>query len=133
MECFSFSAASRIYKLLKGPYRQLVSAEFSLQHDILESWLHFLSYVRNLCAHHASLWSRSFTISPQIPKVYRTTWPDSKRLYIACCVAHHMMKIIADGSHWSQRLEEQVKARSAGERSIMGFPDGWETSAFWKG
>jgi abortive infection bacteriophage resistance protein len=68
METLSFGAASRIYKRTKGHIRIPTAAAFGLQQDILESWLHSLVFVRNLCAHNSRVWNRSLTIRPKIPK-----------------------------------------------------------------
>ena len=41
--------------------------KFGLNHQILSSWLHSISYVRNLCAHHSRLWNHQMTIKPTVP------------------------------------------------------------------
>lgn len=135
MECMSFGAISRVYKFLKGDVRQEVSKQFNLQHDILQSWIHSLSYTRNVCAHHGRLWKRTFTIQPKIPKQYR---PDihrsqSRTLYMVCCMLNHLMKVIADGSGWSDRLHDLVDDKPKGiELKRMGFPEHWTRSPLWK-
>ena len=47
-------------------------SEYGLQHLVLKSWLHTLTYVRNLCAHHARLWDKVLQISPRLPE--RKNW-----------------------------------------------------------
>lgn len=135
METLSFAEISKIYKRMKGNLRQPVAAHFSVQHDVLQSWLHALAFGRNLCAHHCRVWNRAFTIEPKIPRQYTGDWPSGakNRLYVFCCVIHHMMDKIADGSEWHKRLRELIGTRPAGlPLAAMGFPEDWETKRFWK-
>lgn len=133
MEALSFGAVSRIYKSLKGFLRIPVSKAFGLQHDVFESWLHALAFGRNVCAHHCRVWNRAFTIAPKIPKEYRRDWPPAapSKLYVLCCMIHHMMEVIADDSNWSGRLRELINERPDVPLAAMGFPENWEESAFW--
>lgn len=133
METLSFGMVSRIYKALKGALRNPVAAEFQVQHDVLESWLHALSFARNVCAHHCRAWNRRYTIKPKIPKPYRELWPASSqnRLYVLCCILHHMLNIIADDSGWAERLRTLIRERPGVPLESMGFPENWDETAFW--
>lgn len=133
MEAIAFGDASNIYKRMKGSLRLPIAQSFGVQHDILESWLHALAFGRNICAHHARVWNRTFTIKPKIPKEYRSIWPTKAhdQLYIFCCVVHHMMNVIADGSAWSERLRDLINERPNVPLASMGFPDDWEIQSFW--
>ncbi|WP_349293799.1 Abi family protein [Marinobacter sp. M3C] len=44
---------------------------------LLQSWLHTLTIVRNICAHHARLWNRELGIKPELPKKASFLWPES--------------------------------------------------------
>jgi abortive infection bacteriophage resistance protein len=134
MECFSLGAVSRIYKVLKGNLRVPVAKEFNLQHDILESWLHSITYTRNICAHHSRCWKKVFTIKPKIPKSLRSVSPveSQGKLYMQCVMIHYLMKTIADGSRWSERLRELIASRPRTTLNDMGFPDNWEDDPFWE-
>lgn len=133
MEAFSFGDASKVYKRMKGTLRLPIAESFSAQHDVLESWLHALAFARNVCAHHARTWNRTFTIKPKIPREYQGVWPTTApdRLYVLCCIVHHMMKVIADGSSWHDQLRSLIAARPNVALSSMGFPADWETKSFW--
>jgi abortive infection bacteriophage resistance protein len=132
IEALSFGMASRIYKSLRGALRIPVARAFGLQHDIFESWLHALSFGRNVCAHHCRVWNRSFTIKPKIPKNLRGLWPhESRKLYVLVCLIHYMMRVIADDSDWAERLRQLVAARPNIPLSALDFPDDWEVAAFW--
>lgn len=135
METLSFGAFSKIYKRAKGTLRIPVADVFGVQHNILESWLHSLVFVRNVCAHHGRLWNRTFTIRPKIPKRYQGEWPEASqdKLYMVCCILHHMLGIIADDSGWASRLRELIDSRPDVPLKAMGFPDDWSKRPFWGG
>lgn len=135
METLSFGQISRIYKRSKGHIRKPTAFAFCLQQDILESWLHSLVFVRNLCAHHSRVWNRGLTIRPKIPKQYAGAIPETShaRLYSVCCILQHMMAIIADGSQWADRLRTLINERPSIPLNSMGFPEDWEKLPPWIG
>src|SRR5690606_17605266 len=61
----------------------------------LRSWLHALTYLRNVCAHHKRLWNRQFAIRPRFPS-RSLAWPhqvpDNSRLYGMLVVLRHMLR-----------------------------------------
>ena len=132
-EVVSFHGASMIYKLARGSIRQPIAEQFGVQHDVLASWLHALVFARNVCAHHMRFWNRRFTIWAQIPKGYRAAWPDASRdrLYIRCCIVHHLLQRLGGDTTWHQRLRDLINARPNVPLANMGFPDDWEAQRFW--
>ena len=135
MECLSFSATSRIYKLLKGRLRLEIAEAFDLQHSVLESWAHSLSHCRNVAAHHSKCWNRKFTIRPKVPKEYRgrIELPSEPRLYMQCFMLQHFLKVIADRSNWAGRLKALIEQRP--EITLledMGFPANWTHDEIWR-
>jgi abortive infection bacteriophage resistance protein len=134
METISFGVISRIYEKMRGVLRLPVANKFNLQHDILESWLHALTFGRNICAHHCRVWNRVFTIRPKIPKEYQGIWPSQwvALLYVHCCVVWHIMRIIAPNSTWADQLRGLVNTRpNQISLASMGFPDDWAAHPFW--
>lgn len=131
IEALTFGDMSRLYKHLRN--RRDIAEAFDLQHDVLESWLHTLTFVRNVCAHHGRLWNRQLTIAPKIPKRYRKEWTEGsrRRYYIVACLTQHLMQVIADGSHWAERLRALIEGESAATRRAMAFPDEWQATPLW--
>ena len=64
-EVMSFGSLSRGYKGLKHEDKRIISDKFELHHRQLTSWLHTLTYIRNVCSHHGRLWNRK--TSPYAP------------------------------------------------------------------
>jgi abortive infection bacteriophage resistance protein len=132
-EVLSFHGASMVFKLARGPVRIPISAQFQIQQDVLESWLHALVFARNVCAHHGRFWNRRFTIKPKIPNIYKDTWPQASqdRLYITCCIVHHLLLKLGGETSWPIRLRALIDERPNVPLSDMGFPPDWEQKAFW--
>jgi len=133
METFSFHGASIVYKYMRGTIRLPVAAQFNVQHDTLESWLHSLVFVRNVCAHHARLWNRQLTITARIPHAYKADWAEvsRNRIYVPCCIIRHLLDQLGTGSSWHERLRKLIAERPNVPLASMGFPDDWEQRAFW--
>lgn len=60
-EVMSLGLLSRWYNNLKPmATRRAISSVYLTDQRVLESWLHHLTFIRNLCAHHSRLWNREF-------------------------------------------------------------------------
>lgn len=130
IETLSFGALSRVYNSSRGEIQAAVAAHFGVNRSVLESWMHALAFARNVCAHSSRLCTRTFTIKPKIPHKFPTTVPPD-RLYAICCIVHHLLKMISDGTKWSERLKELVAERGDCTLASMGFPEKWDEDQFW--
>lgn len=63
-ELISLGSLSRLYRGMQGKDKQAVAAPLRIHHKRLQDWLHVLTYVRNVCAHHSRLWNRELAIRP---------------------------------------------------------------------
>lgn len=128
-ELMSFGLLSRWYAGLKPlSLRSTISGSFNLDHKVLESWLHHLTIVRNICAHHGRLWNRDFTVTPAAPKTkpsgLRDHWhSDSRRLFNTLLLTQHLVREVAPGSTWLKRLGTALSPLPRGFLTSMGFPE----------
>ena len=68
-EVLSFGQVSRFCKSLNDPGdRQEIANTYGLDEKILTSFLHHLTLVRNLAAHHGRLWNRKMVVKFRIPQ-----------------------------------------------------------------
>ncbi len=132
METISFGAISRIFMRSRGELQTPVANIYGINKTVLESWLHTLTVARNVCAHHARLWNRRFSFAPKLPRKYGD-WPPTSlnRLYVVCCIVHHMIRIIDGNTEWARKLRVLISERGNLPLSAMGFPDDWESQPFW--
>lgn len=134
-ELLSFGTISRLYQSLDPKLRQHIAAPYAVDAQFLVSWLHTLTYVRNVCAHHKRLWNRQLAIKPRFPS-RSLAWPhqvpDNGRLYAVLVVLRHMMKLNSPNSKWVERLHDLLAAHSTAPQSAMGFPGGWQKLTTWR-
>lgn len=73
----SFGAISNLFHGLKYFDQKEVSRIYGLPAPVFASWMHFLTYIRNLCAHHSRIWNRELAIRPKYPdKIF--SWKEVK-------------------------------------------------------
>lgn len=122
-EVLSFGSWSRTFQNLRERAdKAAVAQHFNLPWETLGSWLHALSHVRNICAHHALLWNTVFTIKPALQRFY--PGEDDSRLYGQTLVVRHFLKTITRDSSWERRLRELLEQCPRGIAE-MGFPAHW--------
>ena len=136
-EVMSLGLLSRWYNNLKPMQtRSAIAKPYQLDQGVLQSWLHHLSMVRNVCAHHARLWNREFTITPLVPRnkpavLAGVFVPDSRKLYNTLLILLYFMDVIAPNHHWKLRLKALIADHNIPTKA-MGFPDNWETRTIWQ-
>lgn len=134
-EFLSFGAVSKLYRSLSPQIKQRIAAEYDVGDQFLVSWLHALSYVRNVCAHHKRLWNRQFGIKPKLPS-RSLKWPhqvpDNGRLYCVLLILQHMLNVVSPNCHWKQRLFALLDQHSAVSLDAMKFPADWKRRAIWR-
>lgn len=65
-EVMSMTTLSLLYKNLRAEPQRRICSIVQCPHFVLANWMHVISYLRNLCAHHGRLWNREFQIRPFI-------------------------------------------------------------------
>jgi len=67
-EVMSMGTLSLLYSnLLPEPQRRICSI-LECHRSVLANWMHVITYLRNICAHHGRLWNRELQIRPLIPR-----------------------------------------------------------------
>jgi abortive infection bacteriophage resistance protein len=75
-----------LYRNLTLENRNLISAVLDINHIVCRSWLHTITYLRNICAHHGRLWNQILAIPPLIPdknKEWQTIQFNNQKLFAA--------------------------------------------------
>lgn len=116
--------------------RNAVARGYGLNERVLVSFLHHLTTIRNLCAHHSRLWNREFIFTPVLPvrpdSLARTLNAEQpRRLYNTLSLLMYLMNLINPGHHWKERLTTLI-ARHTISPVDMGFPTDWEALPLWK-
>ena len=64
-ETMSFGALSFCYTGMKNEDKKQIATSYNLHYRRLKDWLHKLTYIRNVCAHHSRVWNRELAIRPE--------------------------------------------------------------------
>lgn len=137
-EIASIGLLSKIYRDLKmSACKKLISDHFKLGHPkVLESWIHSLSYVRNICAHHSRLWNRVLTLKPTLPTNTKEQWLintniQGNKLYAFLCCLIYMRKVVNPKTSFARKIKKLLLDFPDIDPSRMGFPAGWENEPLW--
>ncbi len=106
--------------------RKRISSEFDLNPEVLQSWVHAISYVKNLCAHHSRLWNRELTIRPLISKVPKFPVENNSRFFAQACVISFLLKKVSPQSKWWERFCKLVSDNPFIDPNALGAPAGWK-------
>jgi abortive infection bacteriophage resistance protein len=68
VEIASFSTLLKIFANMKEEYRKEIIQGLDIKPKVFKSWLHTITYVRNISAHHGRLWNKTLAIEPMKPK-----------------------------------------------------------------
>ena len=143
VETMSFGILSRWFADTKdAKLKQKIASALGLPTaEIMETVLHVLTLVRNICAHHGRLWNRRLVLQlPHIKHLARQMQYDDKTpgqrqptrmLCNILVVMIHIMSVINPGSSWKQRLRTHIQTLPSDFHFEMGLPDGWETQKPW--
>lgn len=134
-ELLSFGTVSKLYAALAPALKQKIAAEYGVDEQFLRSWLHALTYLRNVCAHHKRLWNRQFAIRPRFPS-RSLAWPhqvpDNGRLYGMLVVLRHMLLVASPGCQWRERLWALLDTHPAVPLDAMKIPVDWRGRHLWR-
>jgi len=141
-EIMSFGAASKMYSGMLRADQIDIGKRYGQHSVVLRSWLHHLVYVRNVCAHHARLWGRTFPIVPVLPRNVAAWWPPhlpwADRLFVTLLIANSLLSAVAAtrpfASTWRARVGSHLDAMPPVPNALahLGLTVGWKGHALWR-
>lgn len=130
-ETLTIGTWSRVYFALTKPAdRKAISNRFNVRYELFGSWIHSVSGLRNICAHHSLLWNTTFTIKPKTTPDYKNI--DNARYYAQAVILKHLLNTISPGTHWRDQLKRHVETCPLSYHEHMGFPQEWWKLAPWE-
>jgi abortive infection bacteriophage resistance protein len=125
--------------LAKDKDKKKIARSFELYPPLLGSWLHTITVVRNICAHHARLWNRELGIIPINSTIKGFSWPvyldathQHTHLSIVLSILAHMMRRINSQNTWRDQLFSLFETFNEIPISSIGLPADWKEDNFWK-
>lgn len=141
-EVMSLGALSLFYKGLRNDQQQgvedkkAIAYHFNTHHKRLADWLHTLTYIRNVCAHHSRLWNRELAIRPDRAKEIH--WcapitPRNDRVFYVLLIVRNLLRAIGNGDLWADSITKLLIPIAANPvyRIAMGMPETWREHPIW--
>lgn len=148
LEILSFGGLLHSYKNLKpGKSKREISKYFGLDDRTFESWLHSLTYIRNVCAHHSRLWNRVMRIAPSIlinptnkwllnstfsNSINKTSGAINNRTYYLLSMILYFLETIHPKHSFKQKLISLLDNYPNIDPLAMGFIPEWKNEPLWK-
>lgn len=145
MELLTMGDLSHIYRGLKNNSdKQRIASFFDVHHNVFVSWMHTLTYVRNLCAHHSRLWNRDLAIEPY--RLLKAVGPwlsadfqNNKRVFYFICVLKYLLMRANPGNHLKEKLFALFDKYPDVPIRFLGIPSDkngdmkeWQNEPLWK-
>ncbi len=145
LELLTIGELSHIYRgLANNSDKRRIADFFDVHHRVFTSWLHTLTYVRNICAHHSRLWNRDLAIEPDRLIKAKGPWLDkpfenNKRVFYFMSVLKYLLNRANPGNSLKDKIEVLFAKYPSVPIQFLGIPsDGnsklldWREQPLWK-
>ena len=146
IEELSLGQLSRLFAgIARDRDKKAICKRFCVYPELLTSWLHTLTFVRNICAHHGRLWNRELAVKPKVPTSSRIKWAElgnsshegsgagyTGRLYIVLLILNYLMQQVSPDSEWNGRLKSLLEKYPKVPIAPIGIPEQWQQDIFWR-
>ncbi|KVV16414.1 Abi family protein [Flavobacterium sp. TAB 87] len=145
LEVLTLGQLSKLYNGLKDNVdKQNIATDFGVHHAVFSSWLHTLTYVRNICGHHGRLWNREIAIEPlwllkpKMPWISGEFENVTNRTFYALCIIKYLLNTANPSHHIKQHFIDLIKKYPDTPIQFMGIPStmeaklfNWENEPLW--
>lgn len=105
--------------------RQEIAKYYNIDEKILSSFLHHLTIVRNISAHHSRLWNKKIPLEFTLPKFpielkNQMNFTKRKYLYNTIVMTNYILKHIDEKNNWLDQIDELLKEYNI-EKERMGY------------
>lgn len=140
VEIITLGQLSQVYNAIKDTaIKKEIAAHFGLFPEVLQSWAHATTYVRNTCAHHSRLWNRELGVRPILLTIKKPKHPwispsyhNNARLYYFLCCTFYLLKTVSPNGHFRDKLFSLLEKHNTVPIQYMGFPTNWQHEPLWQ-
>lgn len=126
VELMTFTTISRFFKNLKSEYQRIIGLScFGVPPIYLSSWLHNLSNVRNIVAHHGRIYNKNIPHQPMMFPDDKNSM-DVRRIFATIFVASVIIPDEERMIHFHTSLKALIEQyEDIVDLRQIGFPDNW--------
>jgi abortive infection bacteriophage resistance protein len=145
-ELLTIGEMSNVYKGLRSKSdKKRIADFFDLHPTVFTSWLHSLTYVRNICAHHSRLWNKELAIKPELLVKPGGGWisrkyENNKRVFYLLCVLKYLLLRANPGNNLKIKIETLFSKYPEVPVQYLGIPSdnmgkmlSWQNEPLWQG
>ncbi len=147
--CFELLTIGELSNLYRGlnskEDKKTIATKFNLHPTVFTSWLHSLTYVRNVCAHHSRLWNKDLAVEPERLLKSASPWVsirysyNNKRTFYLLCILKYFLQIVNPNNSFKEKLETLINKYPSVPIQYLGIPSGedgtvldWTKEDLWK-
>ncbi len=136
VEVISFGTLSKLFMILKEEEQNKILNKIPRINKLVAyKWLHALSSVRNMCAHHSRLWNRTLGVSFEVPKgfdAFESIRKSKNKVFFALSVIEYLLNCIGeDEIAFKSKIKNLIKKHPKVKLESMGFTEKWEDNLIW--
>lgn len=138
LEIITFGTISKIYEYLNdAEVKNNVADAFKLTKKILTSWLHCITNIRNICAHHSKLVYTTLIIQPIFPTrpkkkfLNESDLVNTHKAYSILCSIQHLLNTINPESIYKKNLLDLIERNPQINYKLLGFTPNWKNEDIW--
>ena len=144
-ELLTIGELSHFYRGLRNKDdKKRIAANFDVHFTVFTSWLHSLTYVRNICAHHSRLWNKDLSVEPERLKKPVGPWlgaaySNNSRMFYFLCVLKYLLLRVNPENRLKEKMIQLFEKYPNVPIKYMGIPsDGngnllnWQNEPIWQ-
>lgn len=156
VEILSFGSVSKIFTAMKQSDKIQVCQNLPINHKIFKRWMHSLTILRNICAHHSRAWNRELRVPFAIPSnnylfdplrkitknkfkeeingelIYENKeFDNNNSIFFALSVIKYLFDNIGEEVDFVSEIKKLMATHPNIDLNAMGFIDGWENLDIW--
>ena len=131
-EASTFGKLSVIFRYLPRSVQVPIAKQINLHSRDLVSWLHTLSTIRNICAHHSRLWNRILPVKPSIPskkyhpEFYIPAKINNDSYFVVFAILKYLLDVISPDNSLRDSFIQLLDKYPGVAINKMGFPKNWQ-------
>lgn len=132
-ECVTFGLWSRTYAILRDPVdKKGISKKFGVETvEVFQSWIHTLTVMRNIAAHHGQILRIKLNVAPANYKQKNIKFSDQKSFFAVATVVNYLLAELGLPHSWKQDIDALFVKYPNIQPSEIGFPLNWKSEAGW--
>lgn len=133
VELISFGTLSKLFSSLKRKQEIKIMDGLTIKPLVFRNWLHMLSYVRNICAHHSRVWNKKLVIKAKIPKNHKVLFNDinNESVFTILSILQFILLTFDEDFNLLEKITLLLKKYPNTNIKSMGFVDNWEELELW--